>query len=376
MKILLLDSINKNTLAIARHLGITGKYNLHVAYHNSFSITNHSKYIFKKHRLPNPKDKSSFHNKLTELLRSQKFDLVIPVGFSSYTACADIQEEIRKYSDIIITSAQNIDIAASKAQTYQLAERIGVPCPKTIYLQNRNQVNDLELQYPVVLKGPFEAGKNIVTYVYNKQSLISEYHTMIEKNNFSEPHLPLIQEFIEGDGYGFFAYYERGTCKRIFMHQRIREYPAKGGASVCAQSFFDEQLMQYGKKILDHLKWNGVAMVEFKKDKKDNLYKLMEINPKFWGSLDLALCADVNFPQYLIDQHNKQEVTYSEKFKNVRFQWLLNGELFHFFQRPASFFRILKDMGRSENDFWLRDFKPNIFQLFYILAFYFKKWKG
>jgi predicted ATP-grasp superfamily ATP-dependent carboligase len=375
MVILLLDSINKNTLAIARHLGRSKQYTIHVAYHTFFSITNYSKYISKKHKLCSPKDKAAFQLKLIQLLKTEKFDLVIPVGFSSYTACADIQEEIRKYADIIITSSQNIDIAASKAQTYQLAERINVPCPKTIYISDRAAVHHLELEYPIVLKGPFEAGKNIVTYVYNKEDLIREFYAMIEKNNFTEPHLPLIQEFIRGDGYGFFAYYEQGLCKRVFMHQRIREYPAKGGASVCAQSFSDPLLMEYGKRILDHLKWNGVAMVEFKKD-VDGIYKLMEINPKFWGSLDLALCAGVNFPQYLIDQHNRQEVTYSEKFKDIRFQWILNGELFHFFQRPSSLLKIIKDFRSSENDIWLKDLNPNIFQLFYILAFYYKKWRG
>ena len=238
------------------------------------------------------------------------------------------------------------------------------------------EVHQLDLIYPVVIKGPFEAGKNIITYAYSKKELVDGFLSMIRKHDFKTPYLPLIQEFISGKGFGFFAYYDKGTCKRVFMHERIREYPAKGGASVCAQSYFDEQLMAYGKQMLDHLQWNGVAMVEFKKDDKDGIFKLMEINPKFWGSLDLALCAGVNFPNYLLQQHKGELVTYSEKFDNIKFQWLLNGELFHFFQRPSSFGKIISDLKKSQNDIWIKDLKPTIFQLFYILAFYLKKWRG
>ena len=376
MKILLLDSINKNTLAIARHLGIMDQFEIHVAFHTIFSVTNFSKYIHKKHKLCNPKNTETYQLLLIDLLKKEKFDLVIPVGFNSYKACAEIQEQIKQYSDVIITSNENIVIASNKALTYQLAEKLLVPCPKTYYLKQEAEVHQLNLNYPVVIKGPFEAGKNIITYANNKSELVDGFFNMIRKHDFRVPYLPLIQEFISGKGFGFFAYYDNGICKRIFMHERIREYPAKGGASVCAQSYFDEQLMAYGKQMLDHLQWNGVAMVEFKKDDKDGIFKLMEINPKFWGSLDLALCAGVHFPYYLIQQHLQEKLTYSEKFKHIRFQWLLNGELFHFLQRPSSFLKIISDLRKSNNDIWLKDFKPTVFQLFYILAFYLKKWKG
>ena len=208
VKILLLDSINKNTLAIARHLGMMNKFTIHVAYHTFFSITNYSKFIAGKHKLCNPKDKVLYQKKLIDLLQSEKFDLVIPVGFNSYKACAEIQDEIRNHADVIITSNSNIDIAASKAQTYQLAERLGIPCPKTYYLSKVEEIHSLVLNYPVVIKGPFEAGKNIITYAHSQSELTSGFINMIKKNDFKEPHLPLIQEFIKGDGYGFFAYYE------------------------------------------------------------------------------------------------------------------------------------------------------------------------
>jgi predicted ATP-grasp superfamily ATP-dependent carboligase len=42
-------------------------------------------------------------------------------------------------------------------------------------------------------------------------------------------------------------------------------------------------------------------MVEFKKDQRDGRFKLMEINPRFWGSLNLAIQSGVDFPYLFYD---------------------------------------------------------------------------
>jgi predicted ATP-grasp superfamily ATP-dependent carboligase len=78
------------------------------------------------------------------------------------------------------------------------------------------------------------------------------------------------------------------------MHRRIREYPITGGASTAAESFYDPALRDLRLTLLRALNWHGVAMVEFKKDQRDGTHKL--INAKFWGSLDLAIAAGVDFP--------------------------------------------------------------------------------
>ena len=59
------------------------------------------------------------------------------------------------------------------------------------------------------------------------------------------------------------------------------------------------QVMELGLSLLKSLNWVGIAMVEFKVDPRDGIPKLMEVNPRFWGSLQLAIVSGVDFP-YLI----------------------------------------------------------------------------
>ena len=112
----------------------------------------------------------------------------------------------------------------------------------------------------------------------------------------------MLQERIEGAGLGVFALYNHGRAAALFSHRRLREHPPWGGVSVLSESIpLCPRAADYATRLLDALGWHGVAMVEFKQDVRDGVPKLMEINGRFWGSLQLAIDAGVDFPALLVD---------------------------------------------------------------------------
>ena len=371
--ILILDGDHKNTLAIIRFLGKKGEFNLDTLSHTRNSICFYSKYVNEKFIVQNPKTNPTGYVKdLKDILMKKKYLLIIPVSFISFQLCSQFQWELKKITNLIIADFESIQIASNKNQTYDLAENLGIPYPKVYTFNSERELMSLDLEFPLVIKAPLELGKNLVKYVNNIEELKMDYGNMIKENEFNG-HNPVVQKFIIGDGVGFFAYYKNGKCENYFMHRRVREYPCSGGSSVVAEAYNDKEILANGKKILDDLKWEGVAMVEFKKDNSTGMYNLMEINAKFWGSLDLALVCGADFPGLMIDSAlGKEIVPWTYKYK--RFQWILNGDLFHLLERPWIFFKFIKDIFQSENDIWLTDIKPNLFQIFYIPVFYFKKW--
>jgi predicted ATP-grasp superfamily ATP-dependent carboligase len=81
----------------------------------------------------------------------------------------------------------------------------------------------------------------------------------------------------------------------------VREIPPSGGVSVCRESIAPPpSLVIAGTRLLEALDWQGVAMVECKYDPRSDRYYVMEINPRFWGSLQLAIDAGVDFPALLV----------------------------------------------------------------------------
>jgi predicted ATP-grasp superfamily ATP-dependent carboligase len=79
--------------------------------------------------------------------------------------------------------------------------------------------------------------------------------------------------------------------------------------------------------LLRSIGWQGVAMVEFKIDHRDRQPKLMEINGRFWGSLQLATDAGINFPLMLYRLATGESVAPEFDYRTgVRTRWLL-GDL-------------------------------------------------
>ncbi len=138
----------------------------------------------------------------------------------------------------------------------------------------------------------------------------------------------ILQECIAGPGAGLFACYDRGRAIALFCHQRLREKPPWGGVSVLSESApLDPDLVGAGTRLLDALGWHGVAMVEFKRDARDGTPRLMEINARFWGSLQLAVDAGVDFPNLLVDAAFGVSPAEPPAYKvGVRNRWLM-GDL-------------------------------------------------
>lgn len=49
-------------------------------------------------------------------------------------------------------------------------------------------------------------------------------------------------------------------------------------------------------RLIDRLKWSGIAHIDLRYDEQDGQVKILEINPRFWASLPGTLIAGVNFP--------------------------------------------------------------------------------
>ena len=102
------------------------------------------------------------------------------------------------------------------------------------------------------------------------------------------------------------------------------------------------QIKKITRKLFKGLRWNGVAMVEFKIDKRDNLPKLMEINPRFWGSLALPIYAGVDYPYLLFQLARGEKVKKVEQYKvGVKARWLLLGDLLWFSEWKTGCFKYV-----------------------------------
>lgn len=369
LKILITDGASVNALGIIRQLGILNKFEIHVVGYNSLALGKYSRYCNDFTLVSHPKQApEKFISSIIKLVEQKQIDFVLPVGFYAHKVLIENSTLFNKRVKFCLPSQQSFENATSKIKTAELAQKVKVNVPKTIVITDVKELDQLSgLKYPVVIKAAKEIGGRMVEYAENHAELLDKFKYLVHKFNLSPQDYPIIQEYIKGEGVGFFALYSNGVCQHYFMHERIREFPVSGGRSVCARSFYDERLFEEGKKILDALNWNGSAMVEFKRT-AENEYYLLEVNPKLWGSIELAIVSGVNFPLLMIDHVNGIDHEPIQYKRGVYFQWCLNGEFYHFVNRPLAFFKILTTSFSSKKDFWLKDIKPNLIQSLLIIV--------
>jgi predicted ATP-grasp superfamily ATP-dependent carboligase len=144
----------------------------------------------------------------------------------------------------------------------------------------------------------------------------------------------LIQERIVGPGVGVFVLFDRGQLLTDFGHRRLREKPPAGGVSVLRESTpVDPRLRDYAIRLLGSIGWHGVAMMEYKQDRRTGDLFLMEVNGRFWGSLQLAVDAGLDFPHLLCELAlGRPPATVPAYRLGVKSRWLL-GDLDHLFLR-------------------------------------------
>lgn len=221
---------------------------------------------------------------------------------------------------------------SDKYTLFQHATRTGVRVPFTMSVTRANldAVNAGELRYPVVVKPRRSATrtaagvvKRTVRYAHSPDELRRTIDGMLVDDEDEA----LLQEYVSGVGEGVFALYDRGQPVFFFAHRRLREKPPSGGVSVLCESIRpNENALRAVHSILDPLPWHGVAMIEFKVDSSGTAW-LIEINARFWGSLQLAVDAGADFPVLLYQLASGSRLATPDEFRIGRqLRWLL-GDL-------------------------------------------------
>ena len=284
------------------------------------------------------KDKDKFISFLLRLFEAQKFELFIPINQDILLEVARHKKSFERVVRVAIPEYEVIYSAVDKSYTLKAALRTGVPIPKTIFIESLSNL-DIALrnvQTPVVIKPRISAGSRGLIYVTDARELRNRYLEIHEGYPF-----PLIQERLpsEGEGQAVGVLMDRDSkVLQTFCYRRLREFPISGGPSTLRESMHAPYLRQLAIRLLSEMKWYGIAMVEFKVDIRDNCPKLMEVNPRFWGSLQLAISTGIDFPSLFYDMAmgNPQKEDRSYR-SGVKCRWFLPGDILHFLLNPRRF---------------------------------------
>jgi predicted ATP-grasp superfamily ATP-dependent carboligase len=241
------------------------------------------------------------------------------------------QDQLPPSAALPFPSAKAVADAADKSRVLALAQSLGVPIPRTVVCASVEEARARasEIGFPVVIKATRSRVWTGTKWLSTTVRYAPDAETLTAHLEAIPPQVYpiLLQERIEGPGVGVFICCDEQGLIATFAHRRIREKPPSGGVSVlCESTKADPVAVEHAHKLLRALDWRGVAMVEFKRDMRDGTLRLMEINGRFWGSLQLAIDAGVDFPSLLIEMSQGRRSPPPKYEEGVRTRWLL-GDL-------------------------------------------------
>lgn len=245
---------------------------------------------------------AAFIEWLRKVDRESSYALIVPSSEMSVYPFLSLGESDPLRKKAVLPSTESLRTALNKLLTLETALKLQIPVPRTRFISPGAVIPECD-SYPVVLKpisslvqnGRFEAVRPVVA---NDESQRKRHlESMLKKCAV------LQQEYVAGRGIGVEMLYCHGELVWHFAHERLHEgcgSPGLGSGSTYRRSITPSAaLLRHSKELLDALEWHGVAQVEFKVA-DDGRYWLMEINPRFWGSLALAVDSGVDFPWGLL----------------------------------------------------------------------------
>lgn len=315
-----------------------------------------SKILYKK---DNEHNEDFLHYGL-RLVKSGKYDLVVPLGDVTANFLSQRKVELKKYAKIAVNDWDIFKNVIDKKNTMKICEEYNIPSPKTVFSENPEEEID-KLKFPVVVK-PRTACGSIGFSIINTHEDLKKYLKTYDNSNG-----PIfIQEYIPQNGpqYGGEIFRDHnGNFTSILIDEKPRWYPLDGGSPTINVTVHNKQMADICCKLLDALNWNGYANVDLVVDSRDNTPKVLEINGRLSAASLINYVAGIDIAQMILENefsdHVQSQLDYQDNMAiscfMADFLWLLKSKD-RFKAKPSWFARgNIKDVI-----FFWDDIKPTL----------------
>ena len=193
-----------------------------------------------------------------------------------------------------------------KGRAYEIAERAEVPIPRSALL---HEPADIE---PAMERVPLPCGiKPLAGHVFRERTgLLDKVIPVSDPERFrqlaggwlAEGLGLMATEIVEGPDdllYSAFFYIgEDGESLVSFSNRKIRSDPPHFGVGCYVVEEQLPELIELGQRFLAEAGMRGIAQLEYKRDPDDGEFKLLECNPRFHLTIELAIACGLDAPLY------------------------------------------------------------------------------
>lgn len=331
------DALLRKSVVVSQSLGRRG-VDVTCGSSTRFSPAFFSRFCKRRMRYAAPETHpDAFVDDLLSYLDANRHDVLLPTDDLTLKLIADHHDSFASLTSVPIPDVDLLAYGLDKARLSQVADHLDIPHPRTVYPDRADQVDRLcsTLHWPLIIKPRASSGGRGLRYVNPGESAADAWAEVDARYP-----LPIIQECVPaGAKFDVCVLMDRsGNAVASFVQKEIRHFPIKDGLSTMQESVWQPELVERSIALLREIGWYGLAELEFIEDPRTGEILLLELNPRFWASVQLAISCGIDFPYLLYQVALDRPVTPIHRYPvGRRCRWLLPGDMLHFLANPDRF---------------------------------------
>jgi D-aspartate ligase len=270
-------------------------------------VSRFSRYVKRVIRVPDILDERRTVDSVLDVGR--RFNLrnwvLIPTRDETVAAFSRHRAELAEFFTVSTGEWESVQWAWDKKKTYELAETLDIPCPKTFNLKNADELPSLYARLPLAIKPTVKENFFYATGAKAwRCNSIEQLHRNYDRAARQIPAEEiLIQEIVPGDGseqYSWCAFVRSGQPHSTLTARRLRQHPREFGRAATYVETADAPVIEgLSERFVRAIHYHGLVEIEYKRDPRDGRYKILDVNARAWGFHALGAACGVDFPWLL-----------------------------------------------------------------------------
>ena len=232
-----------------------------------------------------------FFDDIISIIKKEKPDVLLPIAGTKQISLH--KSEIKKYVKLLVPDYESYIMVYDKKHAHKLCTDVGIAVPNRYSDEEANSILKNAENLKLVIKPDFDIGGakglSIVSSI-NHLNIARKYIESISSGY-------VIEEYIPGAMYAVQILFDKkNRLLEYFILKKIHQWPVTGGITAYAISKCEYRFLEFFLPFFEKCPWEGPVEAELIIDERNGSLKLIEINPRFAGSIAFAIQCGINFP--------------------------------------------------------------------------------
>ncbi len=305
------------------------------------------------HYIHSPFYHDNFYDDIISIIKKEKPEVLLPIGGTKQISFN--KDKISKYINILVPDYENYLKVYDKKETHNLCKKVGVSVPNRHTDDEAAFILMNERNKKLVVKPDYDIGGAKGLSIINSIDQLNfaiNYNKSISSNYIIEEYIPGASSMRAVQ----IIFDRKNRVLEYFILKKIRQWPVTGGVTAYAESSNEKKLLDFVMPFFEKCLWEGPVEIELIIDERNGMPKLIEINPRFAGSIAFAIQCGIDFPYTLCSSAiNKEKVDVSSTYKSgifyINFSYYVKAILKEFRSsnsKIAFFFEVLIELKRRK----------------------------